>query len=304
MRLSSFRYLMKEGVKNIWSNRTMSIASIAVLVSCLLLTGAAALFSLNISNAMEMVENDNSITVYMQDNLPTLEAVQVSYQIKKIPNIASCTFVSKDEAVQRYIKILGGDGTIFEGLTGRNNFLPDSCKISMTDLSKYKETVAQIKAIKGVSRINDYSDIAKKLTNLNQLVTMAGFWVVLLLSIVSLFIISNTIRVTMFTRRLEISIMKSVGATNGFIRIPFIVEGILIGIISGLLASLLLNLLYSSIFAAISNLLASFTPIPIESMAGNITLCFVAAGILFGAAGGMISISKYLKKEGGEIVGW
>lgn len=304
MRLSSIRYLLKEGVKNIWSNRTMSLASIAVLVSCLLLTGAAVLFSVNISSAMNSVESNNSITVYMSDNLPTLKSAQVGEQIRKLPNISSCEFVPKDEAVERYMKILGDDGTIFEGLTGKDNFLPDAFKISMKDLSKYKETAAQIKAIQGVSRINDYSEIATKLTNLNRLITTAGFWIVLLLSVVSLFIISNTIRVTMFTRRLEISIMKSVGATNGFVRLPFVVEGILIGILSGLLSSVLLDVIYSKMLTSVSSLVPSFSPIPINSVMGNITLCFVAAGMVFGAAGGMISISKYLKKEGAEIAGW
>lgn len=304
MRFSSIRYLMKEGVKNIWSNRTMSLASVAVLVSCLMLTGVAVLFSINISNAMQAVEDNNSITVYMTDNLPTLKSAQVGEEIRKLPNVATCEFVPKDEAVERYMRILGDDGTIFEGLTGKDNFLPDAFKISMKDLSKYNETAAKIKAIAGVSRINDYSEIATKLTNLNRLVTTAGFWIVLLLSVVSLFIISNTIRVTMFTRRLEISIMKSVGATNGFVRLPFVVEGILIGILSGALSSLLLDIIYSKMLTAVSSLVPSFSPIPIDSMLGSITLCFVGAGILFGAIGGMISISKYLKKEGAEVAGW
>jgi len=304
MKFGSIRYLMKEGLKNIWSNRSMSLASIAVLVSCLLLTGAAVLFSININTAMKSVENNNSITVYMTDNLPTLKSAQVGEEIRKIPNIASCEFVPKDEAVQRYMQILGDDGTIFEGLTGKDNFLPDAFKISMKDLSQYNATAAKIKAITGVSRINDYSEIATKLTNLNRLVTTAGFWIVLLLSVVSLFIISNTIRVTMFTRRLEISIMKSVGATNGFVRLPFVVEGILIGVLSGALASLLLNIIYSKMLIVVSSLAPSFSPISIDSMVGSITFCFIAAGMVFGAIGGMISISKYLKKEGAEIVSW
>lgn len=304
MKLSSINYLLKEGIKNIWSNRTMSLASIVVLISCLLLTGAATLISVNIHVAMKSVENNNSITVYMTDNLPTLKSAQVGEKIRKLPNIASCDFVPKDEAVERYMKILGDDGTIFSGLTGKDNFLPDAFKISMKDLSKYNETATKIKAIQGVSRINDYSQIATRLTNLNRLVTIAGFWVVLILCIVSLFIISNTIRVTMFSRRLEISIMKSVGATNGFVRLPFVVEGVLIGIVSGALASLLLNLIYNSMFSAVTNLVPSFCPVEIGPILTSITLCFILAGTIFGALGGMISISKYLKKEGAEIVGW
>ena len=195
------------------------------------------------------------------------------------------------------------DGTMLEGMTGKENPLPDAFKICFKDLTQYKQTAAQIKQISGVDNINDYSDIAKKLTNLDRLITTAGFWIILLLSLVSLFIISNTIRVTMFSRRLEISIMKSVGATNWFVRVPFIVEGIIIGLVSGGLASLLLNVAYSKMISAVTSI-TLFTPIDIDPFKWSITLIFLLVGTLFGALGGMISIGRYLKKEGGDIVGW
>ena len=243
MKLYNFRYLLKEGFRNLKGNRTMTIASVAVLVSCLILTGAAMLFSLNIGVAMESIEGNNSITVYLREDMPTLESVQVGEQLRKIDNIAECEFVSKDEALESMMELLGDDGTVLEGLTGSENFLPDAYDISMVDLTKYDQTIADIKAVEGVDHITDYSDIADKLTDLDNLVTMVGFWVVLLLGIVSLFIIANTIRVTMYSRRMEISIMKSVGATNWFVRWPFVVEGIVIGLTAGILASVLLFVL-------------------------------------------------------------
>ena len=232
-RLSSLGYLLKEGVKNIWSNRTMSFASVGVLVSCLLLTGAAVLFSMNVDVAMKSLEGNNSTTVYLQEGLPTLTSLRVGQEIKQLDNIEECEFVSKQDAVQNMLDMLGDDGTVLEGLLGDENFLPDAFRISMKDLNLYDETAAQIEAINGVDEIIDYSDIAEQLTSLDNLVTSVGFWIVLILSLVSLFIISNTIRVTMFSRRLEISIMKSVGATNWFVRVPFIVEGVIIGLLSG-----------------------------------------------------------------------
>lgn len=303
MKFRSLGYLFKEGLRGIWSNRTMSFASVGVLISCLLLTGAAVLFSWNIDTAMSSLEGNNSITVYFKQGLPTLTALQVGQEIKQLDNIQSATFVSKDEAVKRMLGILGDDGSVLEGLMGEENFLPDACKISMKDLSKYKQTVEQIKKIEGVDSINDYSEIAKQLTNLDKLITTAGMWIVLLLSLVSLFIISNTIRVTMFSRRLEISIMKSVGATNGFIRIPFIVEGLLIGVLSGAASSVLLVLLYDKMLSAVSSI-ALFSPINIQPYEWKIAGIMILAGALFGTMGGMISIGKYLKKEGGAIVGW
>lgn len=297
-------YLIKEGLKNIWSNRTMSFASVGVLVSCLLLTGAAVLFSFNINSAMKTIEGNNSVRVYMKQNLPTLSAIKAGEEIKKIQNIDTCKFIPKDDAIQQYMSILGDkDGTMLQGMTGKENPLPDAFQISFKDLSQYKETAAQIRKIDGVDKINDYSDIAAKLTHLDKLVTNAGLWVIVLLSLVSLFIIANTIRVTMFSRRMEISIMKSVGATNWFVRIPFIVEGIIIGLFSGALSSLLLYSIYHNLVSTISSI-TFFAPVDISSMVGGITLMFMLAGTLFGALGGVISISKYLKQEGGDIVGW
>lgn len=295
-------YLFKEGVKNAWSNRTMTIASIAVLVSCLLLTGSAVLFSMNLAKAMEVFQGGNSIQVYLDDGLPTLESVKIGEAIKSIDNVENCEFVSKDEAVQSYIDALGGDGDILAGLTGENNPLPDAFRISLKDLSIYEETVQQILSIEGVQKINDYSEVANKLTRLDTMVKIVAISVVTVLGIVSLFIIANTIRVTMHSRRLEISIMKSVGATNGFVRVPFLVEGALIGCISGLISSGLVALAYNYVMKVISSLMSSFIPLPLSTVIPWTILAFVGAGILFGLVGGLISIGKYLNKEGSKVI--
>lgn len=308
MKLHSLRYLIKEGIRNIWSNRTMTIASVGVLVSCLLLTGAAVLFSLNIASAMSSIEGENSITVYMQKDLPSLESINAGEQIRNMDNISTCVFVEKDEALKGLLNQMGDDGSLynglFEGLTGKDNFLPDAYKISLKDISRYDETISQIKQVSGVDSITDYSDIADKLSRLDRLITTAGFWIILILSVVSLFIIANTIRVTMYSRRMEISIMKSVGATNGFIRIPFIIEGIVIGLFSGGVASLLLALAYNAMLDAVVEIVPFFSLIPLNTLLWQIIVVFLFAGCLFGALGGVISISKYLKKEGGDIIAW
>lgn len=301
---SSLKYLLKEGFKNVWCNRTMSLASIAVLVSCLLLTGAAVVFSMNVNEAMKVLESNNSVTVYLQEGLNNVESIAVGNEIKKIHNIdpQECIFVSRDEAIEKYMSMLGDDGEILSGLTGSNNPLPNSYKVTLIDLEQYDATVEQILAIEGVDSIIDTSDIAEKLTRLDRVVQITCICVVTFLGVVSLFIISNTIRVTMYSRRLEISIMKSVGATNGFIRLPFVVEGMIIGLISGVISSALLMIAYGPLSGAVSGIMASFQPLAISSFAWWIILSFLGAGILFGMAGGLISMSKYLKKEGDAIV--
>ena len=242
MKLYSFTYLMKEGIRSLWTNRTMTLASICVLVSCLLLTGTAVVFSMNISSAMGMVEESNSVTVYLEDNLPALTAVSVGEQLRQLDNIATCEYVPKDEALQQIMDSLGDDGTVFEGLSGSDNFLPDAYRVSFEDISLYDETIAAIQSIDGVESYTDYSDVVYKLNSIDRMVSIGGIVVVSVLAVVSLFIISNTIRVTMSSRRLEIGIMKSVGATDLFVQVPFVVEGMTIGLISSLLSSLIIAL--------------------------------------------------------------
>ena len=173
----------------------------------------------------------------------------------------------------------------------------------MKDLSKYKETASKITSIEGVDKIYDYQELADKLTHIDSIVTNVGLVVVVALSLVSLFIIANTIRVAMYSRRLEISIMKSVGATNGFIRVPFLVEGMVIGLAAGGIAAGLLHLLYYRIVSSMG-ISALFNVVDLNRMMGPLVAVFMLMGALFGAVGGIISIGRYLKKEGGSIVGW
>lgn len=298
MKIYSLGYLLKEGVRSLWTNRTMTLASVCVLISCLLLTGTAVLFSMNIATAMEDVENSNSITVYLDDNLPQLKAVEVGEQLRQLDNIASCDYVPKDEALKDILSGMGDEGSVFEGLTGSDNFLPDAYRISFEDISKYDETIAAIESLEGVKKYTDFSQIIERLNSIDHMVRIFGVAVVVVLGIVSLFIISNTIKVTMFSRRLEISIMKSVGATNMFVRIPFLVEGMLIGLISSLLATLVIGLAYVRIMEAIVNVIPFFTPVVMDTFFWPMLGYFVLAGVLFGMMGGLISIRRYLKHEG------
>ncbi|MBR2279562.1 MAG: permease-like cell division protein FtsX [Ruminococcus sp.] len=300
MHLSGFGYLIKEGFKNVWTNRIMSIASVCVLVSCLVLTGSAVLFSMNVSNIVEKVGDSNETTVYLEDDLSKIEAVYVGRDLKKTSNINSVEFYSKDDAFKEYKEKLGDE--VFANLKD-DNPLPDAYKISMEDLSKYDQTVEKIMKIKGVDSVLNRRDIAKKLTDIDNLVRSLSFWIILALTIISLFIISNTIRATMHNRRFEISIMKSVGATNAFVRIPFVVEGMVLGTIASILSTVALVFLYDGIIKIVSDI-PVFEPIDIMSVIWYVALVFVAAGIIIGALSGFISIRKYLKKEGNEILRW
>ncbi len=302
MKIHNIGYLFKEGIKNLWKNRTMSIASIGVLISCLLLTGCAVLISMNLTSMMSSIEGNNSVTIYLNEGLPSLSAIEVGEQIRSIENISECNFVPKDDALADMMERLGDDGTILNGLDGDDNFLPDAYTISMYDLSLYDDTMNQIQAIEGVDRYTDYSHIATMLSNIDLIVRVASFAIIVILGIVSLFIISNTVKVTMFSRRTEISIMKSVGATNGFVRIPFIVEGMIIGLISGGVSVTVLLLAYDRAVMALYNIVPFLTAVDIDPYIGYIIAAYAVVGALFGLFGGSISIGKYLNNEGENAV--
>lgn len=299
--MRGFGYLAKEGFKNVWSNRIMSIASVCVLISCLILTGAASLLSVNVQKVVESVGQSNETTVFLKDNVSELEAVYLGKDIEKIDNISSVRFYSKEEAFESYRKQLGDD--LFEKISEESNPLPDAYIVAMDDLSKYDETVAKIQQINGVDRITNRSDIAKKLTDISNLVNLVCIWIIIALMVISLFIIANTIRATMYSRRFEISIMKSVGATNNFVRLPFLVEGMVIGLIAAVLSTGLITLLYNAGMAAIESFVP-ITSIPFDELFVYVAAAFVIAGLVIGFFGSFISIRKYLKMEGNEILGW
>lgn len=300
MRISSIGYFLKEGFKNVWNNRMMSFASVLVMICCFILTGGAMLLSVNISRVLKSIEDQNVINVYLDYNITSAEARNIGEKIEKIPNVLECRYYPKEEAVKEYQEMLG---SLFDVLKENENPLPDAYHVTMEDLSLYDMTASEIKKISGVDTVSDRSDTASKLTSLNNLVTNAGIWTIIALGAVSLFIISNTIKVTMYSRRFEISIMKSVGATNWFIRIPFIIEGIVIGLISAVISTAVLKFVYDELMMVI-NKIVPFQGIPFSSLVYYIAGSFTVAGILFGLIGGIISISRYLKKEGGDVVVW
>lgn len=301
MKITGFGYLIREGLKNVWNNRLMSIASICVLMSCLVLTGSAVLMSMNVDLMVKKAIAQNETRVFLDMDISRVEAVYVGRDIEALENVQSVKYLSKDDTIKEFKSYLGED--IFDHMKD-DNPLPDVYKVTMVDLSKYNETVNEIEAIDGVDTISTRSGTAKKLTSVNNLVQILSICIIIALAVISLFIISNTLRATMHSRRFEISIMKSVGATNAFVRIPFVVEGMVIGLISAIVSTGALYFLYSGVVGIVLNIFKFTDPVAIESVIWYVLAIFVIAGITIGALSGFISIRKYLKKEGNEILGW
>ena len=301
MKGTSLKYLTHEGFRNVWVNRLMSLASVTVLMACLIIMGAGIMIYFNINNVVDKVQSQNVVMVYVADDASEDETTQIGTSLKGISNVESCEFVPKEVAFQEQIQSMGGDAALFEGFDEIP--LPDAYKVTVKDLSQFENTVSQIKQINKVDSVRENSDLASKLLSLRHAVSIVSVGLVVMLFLVALFIISNTIRITMFSRKLEISIMKAVGATNWFIRWPFMIEGMILGTISGIVSLGVLWGLYAvaeKVFAQTLSLIG-FSLVPFSEYWWQILLVFVAIGLFTGGFGSLVSMGKYLKEQGSVV---
>ena len=293
----SIGYLTREGFKNIWLNRLMSVASISVLLSCLVMMGIAFMIIVNMQAIITNIEDSNVIVAFVDDNASDEIVEKVRHDLMKLENVKDCEFVSKEEAFEEQLKNLGGDSTLFEGM---ENPLPDSYRVILDDIDKFDNTLRRIKKVDNIQSVREDRELSQQVASIRETVTLISIGVIVLLLIVSLFIISNTIKITMFSRRLEIKIMKSVGATAWFIRWPFMVEGMALGTISGLLSLGVVWGVYEIVAHSIGNTFSLFMSGGLVSFADYVLIifaAFMAVGIVTGAFGSAVSIRKYLKEQ-------
>ena len=300
--LNSFFYLVKQGFKNLWTNRLMSLASVGVLVSCMLLIGAAALLSVNVSNIVDELEDQSEAIVYLDDGLSDEWIDYVRDCIIATNRVATVEFISKEDALYSMMESMGDDGMLFEAYSqGDNNNLPDSFRVTFDDVSDLKETLAKIESVDGVYSISALTEVAEVITGVKQMVYIGGTIIIGLLIAVSLMIIGNTIKITVFSRRREVNIMKYVGATNGFIRLPFIVEGISLGVISGALSYGIIYFAYDYLVKWVSSQNATWFSqiitdlVPFSAVSTYLLCGFVFGGAFIGLFGCVAFIGKHLK---------
>lgn len=347
MKVSSVRYLVKEGAKNAWVNRLMTLASVGVLVACMVIIGLAILISENVNKAVGKLEQQNVVMAYMKDYNWALysdktnasasadsaaqtsedaqsteeqadengikksdyvihndeEAKALCDKIAALDNVASVTYVTSDEGLESVKKsMLEGQESYFTFLDDKyGNPMSGAAKITMKNMEQFDDTVSQIKNIDGIDTVQSQNDLADKITAIKRGVTVAGFWIIAILMVIALVIVSNTIRVTMYNRKLEISIMKAVGATDSFVRIPFVVEGMIIGLISAVIAEGLLYFCYRVATETIISTLGTNDIVRYGDVAWWLLLIFAGIGVFAGILGSVIMISKYLRHEGSEF---
>lgn len=300
MRGSSFGYLLREGAKNIYANRLMSFASIGTLVACMLLIGGSLLFSMNINRAVGYVEQQNEVEVELDDGLSEEQIHEVDKEIALIDNVYERKFVSKD-ALMEELKAQSEDlAALLDGLE-EDNPLYDSYRLKVKDLSRLSSTVLKLESLEGVSAVRAPDMVGEIMTNVKRAVSSAGYFIVAILLVVSLVIMGNTIKVTVFNRRKEINIMKYVGATDAFIRLPFFVEGFLLGLLSALISFGLLWAGYNYILDVIAQNPSTWMTqvysniIPFNEIAVQMLVWFLGGGVFIGVFGSMFFVNKYLK---------
>ncbi|MBD5094989.1 MAG: ABC transporter permease [Subdoligranulum sp.] len=319
MRLSSFKYLVRQGWHSMVSNRLMTLASIGVLVACLMITGVAVLLSVNVGNYVDYLETFNEIEFFIDDAAPADVVENLKIQMPLAQNVSFCEYISKAAAVEDMRGWLGENGDVMNDYAGEGNDqnpLPASFRISLEDVSLMADTVQRLQAMgayvvpaedgtaltyNAFYRINSPTELSSTLVNLRRIVSYVGWGLVIVLGVVSVVVISNTIRLTVFARRKEINIMKFVGATNAFIRLPFFVEGMTVGAISALVATGIVGGAYYGLEQALLQpnalWLSEFTRcmLPFYDVLGPLAGGFELFGIAIGGIGCASSIRKHLK---------
>lgn len=303
MTASSLRYLFKEGFRNTWTNRMMSIASICVLMSCLVLIGCASMIFLNIESLLGRIEEENVVMVYIEDGTTDADITAMGETIKAIDNVKGIEFVAKETAWEDQLATMEEAQREFFTEISSDIPLPDAYKVTVDDLAYFDSTIDQIKQLDHIDTIRENKDLAKKLVTIRHGIEVIAIVIIAVLLAISVFIIQNTIKLTVYSRRLEISIMKSVGATNSFVRLPFVVEGMILGIISGVVSLGVVWAFYEFAINQFSDLLISLglEALKFADYALPMLGAFVLIGIITGVGGALLSMGRYLNKEGSEI---
>lgn len=300
MNMNSIGYLIKQGVKNVFKNSIMSLASIGVLFSCLLLIGAASLLSLNLNQVISSIEHQNELVVFLNEDVSEYQIDDISRFLNNLNAIDTAEFIGKDEALKNYIETTGNDSTLYDSLKN-DNPLPNTYNVVLSDLSVLDKYVSQIESLDGVEKVNAPIEIAKMIVSIKHTINIAGVVIVGILFAVALVIISNTIKLTIYSRRKEINIMKFVGASDFFIKLPFIVEGILIGVISAFLSHIVLWFSYNYLVSKMAEINMQWiinlhnNMISFSSYNLIILGCFVSIGAFIGILGSSFFVRKYLR---------
>jgi cell division transport system permease protein len=294
MRMQTTEYFIREVFHSLKRNSWMSLASIGTVAVSLFVLGVFLLLVLNMNRLAGGLENQVQISVYLKDGLTKQEQQSIGAEIGKLQGIKTCNYVPRDEAEKRFAERLGDQKYLLDAL-GDKNPLPDSFEVVMESPDQVEPAAKAINNMHGVEEARYGQDVVNHIFDITRLIRIFGLVLMVLLVGATLFIISNTIRLTVFARRKEIAIMKYVGATDWFIRWPFLLEGMVLGCIGGGIAAIVLRSFYAAMEAKIYDTLAFFPLMPMYPYMNYITVAIILAGIGTGAIGSTISLKRFLK---------
>jgi len=294
MKKNNIGYLLREGIRGVFLHGFMSFAAIWVTVASLLIMGTFALVLFNLNEMIVDLERDNQVLVYIEEDYSTAEAKSVGSQINMITNVHSAQFVSREQALSDFVEEQADD-EMFAGL--ESSTFRDRFVVSMEDNSMMRQTCEEIKKIEGVADITAHYEIQEGFQTIQNILNIASLIIIAVLFVVSMLIISNTVKLAMYDRKDEIAIMKMVGATNGFIRCPFVVEGFILGITASVLAFFLQWGLYNFLEVQINSVdtLQLISMIPFMEVIELVAIAYAAVGFVVGVFGSVLSIRKFLK---------
>ncbi len=294
MRKHNFGYFFHEGLTNMFSHGFMSFAAIGITVACLLIMGTFTLVAVNADVQLKNLESENEILAYVDENYSEAEAQGLKSELESLPNVTSATYISKEEATKSF-QSKYPDEQLFQDLDP--TIFRDRFAIHIADLSKTSATVEEISNVSGIVKVNAYEEISNGMITVRNVATVVCLALILILFVVSVFIISNTIKLTTFDRREEIAIMRMVGATNGFIRWPFVYEGSMIGILSATIAFFIQWGVYSAVARGVesSQALQLIDLVSFQTLWKPVAAVFLLAGILIGVGGSLSAIRKFLQ---------
>ena len=300
MKYSVLGYFIGEGFSNVFKNKKSTGASLMIMCATMIIFGIFLILGENINHFVDEVESEQGIQVFVKNEATQEQIDELGNKIRAIDGVSTVEFVSKDEALEQMKERFGERQDLLEGYEGENNIFTASYVVTLTDLTKSSDVQAQIETYSDVvKKINSKDEVVTTLINLANGIKIVTGVILVLLIVISIFIIANTIKLTVHARRKEISIMKYVGATNGFIRWPFIVEGMIIGILASIISIIIVGGAYTFIADKLVSSefmqLINMSLISFSDMFNSIILVYMLLGIGIGVLGSMISMRKYLK---------
>lgn len=294
MKFRTSEYFIKEVATSLKRNNWMSLASIGTVTISLFILGLFLMVVVNLDRMASMLESQVQISVYLKDDITKAQKDELENKLNALQGIDSVKYISRDEAMQRFSERLGDQKYLLKSLD-ETNPLPNAFEVTVKDPQMVKTASHEVADYAGVDSAVYAQDVVEHLFGITRLIRLIGLAIIIFMAGATVFIISNTIRLTVFARRKEIAIMKYVGATDWFIRWPFLLEGVVLGFIGSTIAIILLRLSYIALTQKIYDMMTFFPLMPLYPFLTYVTIFIILSGIVIGALGSVISIKRFLK---------